>query len=88
VRGALRAAHGGKPRDFAECKFARCAAPGIVAESPQESASALSEDLERKARFLALCAKKAPKFRITNELLNRLVEISFTPEFPLLVLFI
>jgi hypothetical protein len=26
-------------------------ARGIVAESPQESASALSEDLERKARF-------------------------------------
>jgi hypothetical protein len=37
-------------------------AQGIAAESPQESASALSEDLERKARFLALCAKNAPEF--------------------------
>jgi hypothetical protein len=34
----------------------------IAAESPQESAPALSEDLERKARFLALCAKNAPGF--------------------------
>jgi hypothetical protein len=29
-------------------------AQGIAAESPQESASALSEDLERKARFFAV----------------------------------
>ncbi|MDR1179496.1 MAG: hypothetical protein LBK44_03230 [Spirochaetales bacterium] len=36
-------------------------AQGIAAESPQESASALSEDLERKARFLARSAKNAPK---------------------------
>jgi hypothetical protein len=36
-------------------------AQGIVAESPQESASALSEDLKRKARFLAQSAKNAPE---------------------------
>jgi hypothetical protein len=36
-------------------------AQGIAAESPQESASALSEDLQRIARFLALCAKNAPE---------------------------
>jgi hypothetical protein len=29
-------------------------APGIVVESPQESAWALSEDLERKARFFGV----------------------------------
>jgi hypothetical protein len=32
-----------------------------------------SEELKRKARFLALCAKNVPKFRITNEILNRLL---------------
>jgi hypothetical protein len=40
----------------------RCAAQGIAAESPQESAWALSEDLKRKARFLARSAKNAPNF--------------------------
>jgi hypothetical protein len=40
-----------------------------------------SEDLQRKARFLALCAKKAPKFRITNGFLDRFLEKRAWEEF-------
>jgi hypothetical protein len=44
------------------------AAQGIAAEI----LLALAKRLERKARFLALGAKNAPKFRIINAILNRL----------------
>jgi hypothetical protein len=62
----------GKNSDLVEGLVLSCSpAPGIVAESPQESASALSEDLERKARFFSVWEfagqipkpkKRRPKF--------------------------
>jgi hypothetical protein len=51
----------GAGREFAFANSLLAHATWIVAEIPQKSASALFEELERKARFLALCAKNAPK---------------------------
>jgi hypothetical protein len=38
-----------------------------------------SEELERKTRFAAFYAANAPKFRITNEFLNRLLKLTPAP---------